>query len=362
MNHDQYDDDELGYDRNIFTPDRAVDNTIKLIEERISNPQTGIRQNLPGTGDFLVPWRASELVVVVAYTSNGKTSFINYIANQHAHHIRAIREKKPDYNHLVIYATWEQTVEEQTIVDLSRVTFIPSAKIFQGDITPEEMAKLKGIGSTTRRSLPIWLFGHSVMDDRKKKRLSIHDINNMLSWVEEEAEMKIDMIVLDYLQRIRRTARSGDLREGYMDIVDEAKSMTLRCPVVLLSQAKREVFSRKAPMPQLDDGQETSNLEQSADHFISLWMPKQKYPIGKSITWRGREYEVTDKLVMAGFLKQKMGAAPIYRQFEMEYGGTDIKECMGIVPTKTTEKAPKGKVAKVVNLNAETDDPQYFDK
>jgi len=323
----------------IFEPDRAVDNTLKLIDERIASPQVGIQQNLPDTAGIVVPWRTGELIALVGYTSNGKTSLMNYIINQHAHSLLSYKQTHLDYNHICVYITWEQAIEEQTVIDLSRVTSIPASKIFKGDLKPEELEKIKGMGATSRRMLPIWLIGHSITDDRTRPRLAIENVNEMLMIIENEYKMNIDLIVLDYLQRIRRTVKSGDLREGYMDIVDQAKDMALKCPVVLLSQAKREVNSRQMPLPELDDGQETSNLEQSCDHYMSVWMPKQKHKIGAKFTWHNVEYEVDDKLIMVGFLKQKMGPAPIYRIYKMEYGGTKLTPATGRdMPTEEKKK------------------------
>lgn len=323
-------------DQHIYTPDRAVDNTLALIEGRLSAPQIVVNPNIPGLGDILNPWRAGELISIVGYTSNGKTSLFNYIATQHAHKIRSLREGNPGYNHVIVFVTWEQAIEEQTVIDLSRVTAIPASKIFKGELKEMELALIKGAGATARRKLPIWLIGHSVLDDRRRPRLSIDDVNEMLVRIEGNFGQIIDLIGLDYLQRIRRTAKSGEMREGYMDIVDGSKDMALRCPVILLGQAKREVLHQQFPLPSLDDGQETSNLEQSSDCYLSVMMPKQKGPIGKPFGYRGRDYIITDKLMFLGVLKQKMGLAPIIRAYEIEYGGTDMKEAFS-VPTPKKE-------------------------
>lgn len=326
---------------NIYFPERAVNNTLLMIDERMNQPHAGVVSNLPETSGLVVPWRVGDLVVVCGYTSNGKTSLMNYITSQHAYGIRSHKQEHPDYNHIIVYVTWEQAIEEQTAVDLGRITSIPASKMFQGSLTKPELEKLKGEGATMRKQLPIVLIGHSIMDSRTRPRMSMKDVNIFLTQIEQEYKMDIDLIVLDYLQRVRRTVGSGEsaMREGFMDIVDQAKDMALKCPVVLISQAKREVTSREIALPELDDGQETSNLEQSSDHYVSVWMPKQKYKIGRKLTWGNMQYEVTDHLIMVGFLKQKMGAAPIYRFYNMGYGGTSLEAVKGVeMPTEEKKK------------------------
>jgi hypothetical protein len=61
----------------------------------------------------------------------------------------------------------------------------------------------------------------------------------------------------------------------------------------------------------LEDGQETSNLEQSADKFLSVWMPKNDYPGQMIAAPNGGEIMVTDNLLILGIMKQKFGKAPL---------------------------------------------------
>lgn len=332
---------KIDMQRHIYSPDQAVDSTVKLIIERIDNPRTGIRQHLPNA-DFMVPWHAGELIVVVGYTSNGKTSLVNYVVTQHAYELKAYQHIDPDYRHICVYATWEQSVEEQTIVDLSRVTTIPAAKIFSGKLDKAELRVLLEKGAEDRRKLPIYLIGSSIDDSRRKARFSMDEINEALIII-EGLGIKIDMIALDYLQRIKRRMRAGsELREGFMEIVDDAKDMAVKCPTILVSQAKRDVRgkSRDWQLPDLEDGQETSNLEQSSDHYISVWMPKQgfldtvKVPYGYKNNKDGTrekitlEFTVTDNLLVAGFLKQKNGGTA-FRAYHLGWNGSSLVEAQG---------------------------------
>jgi replicative DNA helicase len=104
-----------------------------------------------------------------------------------------------------------------------------------------------------------------------------------------------------------------------MDIVDRAKDMALafRCPVILGCQAGRGVKERQWRLPQLDDGQETSNLEQSADKFVSVWMPKNDYP-NQTIDGPTGPIMVTNNMLIIGIMKQKFGPAPVIGMYHVK--------------------------------------------
>jgi len=342
-------------DGHIYDPVRVVAKTIDVIEDRIANPQTGIFQGIPDTADFLSPWRIGELVGILAYTSNGKSSFMNYIVNQHAYKIRAYKESHPDYMHGIAYFTWEQSVEEQTILDLSRIVGIDASKIFKGDITKADMDKIRGEGAAHRESLPIWLVGHSVKD-RRRERMSMDDVSKAVVWMEDTAGLSLDLIVIDYLQRVRRSPNL-ETREGFMEVVDRCKDLALRCPVMISSQAKRDVIERKDFNPGLDDSQETSNFEQSCDHMISLAMPKQIYKEGAVFVLSGIPYIVRDNLLIVNFLKQKFGPAPRRKAYYMGYGGTYLVD----IPEADRQEAIRVFNSKLKdnNNNAKTDNPRY---
>jgi hypothetical protein len=87
-------------------------------------------------------------------------------------------------------------------------------------------------------------------------------------------------------------------------------ALAYHVPVMLGSQAKRISKERAWRLPQIDDGQETSNLEQSADSLLSVWMPKQDYPEGKPIEYGSLQLVVTPNLLLVGILKQRFGVAP----------------------------------------------------
>lgn len=331
---------------NVYSPERAVNNTLSVIQKRVDNPKSGIRQHIPEAGEILAPWHAGELIALVGYTSNGKSSFANYIATQVAYNLRSYQREDPSYKHVVVYVTWEQAIEEQTIHDLSRVTSIDAKKIFNGELTQDELDRIYQIGATDRKSIPIWLIGSSIKDSRSRVRFSMDHVINGLDFIESMG-YSIDLIFLDYLQRIKRRGSLREMREGFVENVDMAKDLAIRCPAVLLSQAGRQVLKRSWQLPRLDDGQETSNLEQSSQAYISIWMPKQS---GRRVIFQRADnplgwwaWDVTPNLAVVGYLKQTQGPAPVTRMYQLGFGGVSLEVDHGRAPTDEELKKLKGR-------------------
>lgn len=96
-----------------------------------------------------------------------------------------------------------------------------------------------------------------------------------------------------------------------MEAVNKAKDLAISfgCPVVLGVQAGRQILDREYKLPRIDDGQESSNIEQSSDKVISLWYPIKTEMPGDRI--EGIPYEVSENLLICGLIKQKLGIAPV---------------------------------------------------
>jgi hypothetical protein len=83
-------------------------------------------------------------------------------------------------------------------------------------------------------------------------------------------------------------AEKGDRREKVIATMVKIGSLPkeLGCPVVIASQADREVNKRDVAMPEPWEAMESSSFEHTVDLGISLWMPG-KIPVGKKIVIGG---------------------------------------------------------------------------
>lgn len=290
----------------VFTPQQASTLAVQSVEER-SKSRAGLSSNIPGLDTVMLPMKKGDLVVVLGYTGNGKSTVMSYMANYATSQVQT-----PD--EIVIYVSWEQSVEEQTILDISRMSQITSSDLYKGNLSDIQWSFMMQ-SAIQRATQPLWLIGHSENAGKRRPRLSMTDIANALTYIVDEQGKKPILIVLDYLQRINRAdERSIDARIAYMGVVDRIKDMAIAfsTPVILGCQAGRQVLDRKWKQPHIEDGQETSNVEQSADKFISIWMPKTTEAVGSKITYPGTSisYEVDEHLMIIELLKNKWGAAP----------------------------------------------------
>ena len=288
----------------VFTSQQVSKLTVQEIERRRNNPNDGIRVRIPLLEDDILPLRGGELIPVLGRPSNYKSGIMQIIARQ------AVEQISKDDSEIIIYVTWEQSVEEHGLVELAAASRIDAAKLARGDLTDTEWASM--MKAAVRRGItPLWLVGHSSQAGKRRPRLSMTDLGAALEYIVDEMDKKPRLICLDYLQRIRPDNGGGTQREKMMEIVDRAKDMALafNVPVLLGTQAGRQVDERKWKLPQMADGQETSNLEQSADKMISVWMPKTSEHLG-SFVGQNPEMEVTMDLLYLCLLKQKFGEAP----------------------------------------------------
>ena len=294
-------------DRLLFAPQQVSTQAYQVIEKRSADPRVGIKTGIASVDKYLNPHRPGELRVVLGYTSNYKSGFMNFIARNTA---REIIKRGDSDKRCIITVTWEQSVEEQGITDLAQLSVIDIGKMMRGELEQAEWAKLRR-AAVERGGLPWWLIGHSSEDRERRPRMSMTDLAGAIAALVDGQGITPELVCLDYLQRIKREG-DHDTRIQFMEIVDRCKDMALafNVPVMLGSQAGRSVKARKWQLPQLDDAQETSNLEQSADSFISLWMPKTSYPDGEVVEYGTEKICVDQNMLVCGIMKQKFGLAP----------------------------------------------------
>jgi len=287
----------------VFTAQQVSKLTVQEIERRRDNPHDGIRSDIPLLDDDLLPLRSGELVCVLGRPSNYKSGLMQIIARNATEQIRK------NENEIVIYVTWEQSIEEHGLIELAAASRIDASKMARGELSELEWQSM--MKAAVRRGVtPLWLIGHSSQAGKRRPRISMTDLGDALAYIVDVMGKRPRLICLDYLQRIRPDS-GGSQREKMMGIVDRAKDMALAfsVPVLLGTQAGRQVDERSWKLPQMADGQETSNLEQSADKMLAVWMPKTSEMLGDTVG-QNPPMEVTEDLLYLSLLKQKFGVAP----------------------------------------------------
>lgn len=300
----------------VFSPAEVAERTVTMVK-RLQAPQGGgLQTGILDLDRDLIPLRGSQLITVLGYTSWYKSGLMNFIINYNL--------PKMAEGEVIVKFTWEQSVEEDTLSWLASDSSLSITQMARGKVSEPDW-KILMTSYARRACTPLWIVGHSTAsadNGTVRPRMTMDEVVQACQLVAHgatEDDHRIRLIALDYLQRIPPRAQDGpDRRLQMAAAVDTAKDLAIYfdCPVLLGCQTGRQVLDRKFKLPRADDGQETSNIEQSSDAMLGVWYPiKSEKPGGKIATGlkeRGKPAEVviSPNLLVMGLLKQKFGPAP----------------------------------------------------
>lgn len=215
---------------------------------------TGLPTGFKDFDKLLSGLQPSDLVLIAARPSMGKTAFVLNIA-QHV----AIKEKKP-----VAFFSLEMSKEQLVQRMLCAEAPIDAQRLRNGELEENDWKKLV-IAADRLSSAPIYIddtAGMSVVEMRAKaRRLKI--------------EHGLSLVVIDYLQLMQggSSGRGENRQQEISEISRFLKSLAreLDVPVIALSQLSRQVESRQIKRPMLSDLRESGSLEQDADIVTFLY-------------------------------------------------------------------------------------------
>lgn len=226
------------------------------IERLFKNRQdiTGISSGFPELDAKTSGFQKSDLILVAARPSMGKTTFALNLA-EHA----ALREGKS-----VVIFSLEMSKEQLGFKLLCSAANVDMHKLRTGNLEDgdwENIAKASGPLASSKMYIDDTP-GISVMEMRSKcRRLKI--------------EHGIDMVVVDYLQLM--SGSSGWSSESRQQEVSEisrslkALAKEMDCPIIALSQLSRAPEQRTDHRPMLSDLRESGSIEQDADVVMFLY-------------------------------------------------------------------------------------------
>jgi replicative DNA helicase len=292
----------------VYTPQEAASLTAQMVRGMQEHLTDGITTGISGLDSFMLPFGAGDLVTIIGYTSHGKTSWMNFLIRN------ALAQIKP--GECIVKCTWEQSVEQDTLYWIANDAHMSISTMVRGNFN-EAAWKIFMHSYQKRVSVPLFIVGHSSVESAGQKkirpRLTMANVTEACEYIMNsvtDQKYKIKMVALDYLQRIRPDPRDGqDRRIQMIEAVNRSKDLGvgLGCPVLLNVQARREVNDRQYKQPNIDDGQETSNIEQSSDFAMSLWYPIKTEKPGSILSG----ITVDESYMSLTLLKQKFGKAPV---------------------------------------------------
>ena len=236
--------------------DRLIPETIERIKFMLEHKgqRLGIPSGLPSIDRITGGWQKSDLIIVAARPSVGKTSLALNMA-QHA----ALSHGKS-----VAVFSLEMSKEQLSTRLVAGVSGIDISRIRRGDIEGIDLARIAASAGSL-------LDAKIVIDDTPVASPS--ELRGRARRI--ESEHGLDLIVVDYLQLMtadrqtkdaNRVSETSDISRGLKRLARE-----LNVPVIALSQLSRSSEHREGGQPRLSDLRDSGAIEQDADVVLMLW-------------------------------------------------------------------------------------------
>src|SRR3954465_6138621 len=249
---------------NYETIDSVLVKTIQRIEDlRHKNEDiTGVPSGFPSLDRVTYGWQSTDLIILAARPSVGKTAFALNLARN-----AALHPTKPTP---VAFFSLEMSAGQLVQRILSAESEIWLEKISRGKMEEHEMKQLYARGIQRLSQAPLFIDDTPALNifELRAKCRRLKNIN------------KIGMIIIDYLQLMsgggegKNTNREQEISTISRSLKGLAKE--LQVPIIALSQLSREVEKRKDgnKMPQLSDLRESGAIEQDADMVCFIYRPE----------------------------------------------------------------------------------------
>jgi replicative DNA helicase len=227
----------------------------------------GVASGLNDLDKLLGGFHPSDLIILAARPSMGKTSLATNIAFNVASEARVERDAEGnpiEQRQPVAFFSLEMSSEQLASRILSERTGIRSDAMRRGDLENEEFDRLF---EASRELFELPLF----VDDTPA--LSVSQVRTRARRLKRQHGLS--MIVIDYLQLMQPPAgkRSDNRVQEVSEITRGLKALAkdLDVPVIALSQLSRAVEQREDKRPQLADLRESGSIEQDADVVMFIY-------------------------------------------------------------------------------------------
>ncbi|MFM8438331.1 MAG: replicative DNA helicase, partial [Candidatus Kapaibacterium sp.] len=226
----------------------------KLVDRGDDNGVSGVPTGFVKLDELLGGFQKSDLIIIAARPSMGKTALALSIA----------RNAAIEYDVPVAFFSIEMASVQLIMRLISAETRINAHNIRTGRISGDQMQKIVGaIGRLEKAKMFI--------DDSPS--LSLMELRAKCRRL--KAEHDVRLIFVDYLQLMH--APKAESREREISIISRTLKQIakeLDIPVVALAQLNRTVEARSDKRPMLSDLRESGSIEQDADVVMFVTRPE----------------------------------------------------------------------------------------
>ncbi|MFO7172651.1 MAG: replicative DNA helicase [Bacillota bacterium] len=217
---------------------------------------TGVPSGYPDLDEKTSGWQPSDLIIIAARPSMGKTAFaLNLVRNA------AVRAKKT-----VGFFSLEMSKEQIALRLLAMESAVDGHKLRTGYLTDEDWHHLSA-GLSRLAEAEIYI------DDTPN--LPLMELRARARRM--KAEHGLDLLCIDYMQLMtlgggaRRPTENRAQEVAEISRSLKALARELNIPIIALSQLSRAVESRTDKRPMLSDLRESGSIEQDADVVMFLY-------------------------------------------------------------------------------------------
>ncbi|MGE0825818.1 MAG: replicative DNA helicase [Candidatus Binatia bacterium] len=228
--------------------------TVKAVERLYERKElvTGVPTGFLDLDRMTAGLQPSDLIIVAARPSMGKTAFVLNIAQYVALHT----------NTAVGVFSLEMSKEQLVMRMLCSEARVDNAKVRTGYLGERDFPRL-AMAAGRLAEAPIYIDdtpAQNVLEVRAKARR-----------LKREAD--IGLVVIDYLQLMRGLTSQENRTQELSEISRSLKSLAkeLGVPVIALSQLNRQVEQRADKRPMMSDIRESGSIEQDADVIMFIY-------------------------------------------------------------------------------------------
>ena len=255
---------------------------------------TGVPSGFKDLDELTAGFQQSDLIIIAARPSMGKTAFVLNIAQN-----AALEKEVP-----VAFFSLEMSRDSLVQRLLTSEARVDAQRLRKGKLHDDEFVRL-GRAAGLLSHAPIWIDdtpGMNLLEMRSKaRRLKVDN--------------DIGLIVIDYLQLMQGPNDSESRQQEISYISRSLKSLAreLKVPVIALSQLSRAPEQRTGDnkRPQLSDLRESGAIEQDADLVLFLYR-QEMYELPGAVDKDGNSLEGRAEVIVG---KQRNGPTGLVNLF-----------------------------------------------